>query len=243
MLSSSPQSIFCRNRWLQWCNALPKGISLAFHAFSPATAKLVGFSRNARYSGLNIGVGIGIGVAIASSLFSVYSKSWSLGIFSPLPPSTPLASAILPSEPVIPYQAGTLRVRNQTYHPIRVALLPRINETSSIANLPVELANTSDTPDSTSFMVEDIALARTAQTQYGEPIHWDFVPREGHEEGLVLAVPDGQFWVQSGDIVTAFAQDGSRRYWGPYVIGVTDTPVWDEQRGEWLLILETPFPF
>jgi hypothetical protein len=36
----------------------------------------------------------------------------------------------------------------------------------------------------------------------------------------------------------AFAQDGSRRYWGPYVVGETSSPEWNPQTQEWQLVLQ-----
>ncbi|NET50731.1 MAG: hypothetical protein F6K09_18985 [Merismopedia sp. SIO2A8] len=205
---------------------------------------------------------LGIGLAIATPSFSRLPSSYSLfsspfsrssspplaqSLQSQYPaqvPSSKISNPTSPADPAAPfpspaalYPLGILRVSNHTYHPIRVALLPRLNDpTGTIAHAVIE---TSDTPPST--------LAATSTPlntpQYGDPIHWDFVPREGYEQGLVLALPEGQFQVQPGDIVTAFAQDGSRRYWGPYMVGVTDTPVWDEATGEWALTLELPFPF
>ena len=44
--------------------------------------------------------------------------------------------------------------------------------------------------------------------------------------------------LENGDIVVAFAQDGSRLYWGPYVIGETPVPVWNKKTGEWELVLQ-----
>ncbi|MGB3493817.1 MAG: hypothetical protein WBA57_13900 [Elainellaceae cyanobacterium] len=107
-------------------------------------------------------------------------------------------------------RVGGLRVSNQTTHPLRVALLPQA-----------------------SGKAEDEGQVST----YSEPVHWDFVPGEGAAGGLVLAVPDNTLTLQPGDVLTAFAQDGSQRYWGPFVVGATSFPQWDDQSGEWSLIL------
>jgi hypothetical protein len=104
---------------------------------------------------------------------------------------------------------GSLRMSNQTDQPVRLAMLARS---------PVKGA----TDQTNSFDV---------------PAHWDFAPKEGNEKGLILSLPQGNFKLQKGDILVAFAQDGSRRYWGPYVVGETPIPVWNAQGKEWQLIL------
>jgi hypothetical protein len=70
-----------------------------------------------------------------------------------------------------------------------------------------------------------------------EPVHWDFVPQEGSSKGLILSLPTTSLQLQKGDVVVAFAQDGSRRYWGPYVVGETPMPQWDAERSEWRLVV------
>ena len=106
---------------------------------------------------------------------------------------------------------GTLRMSNQTDQPVRLALLARRSPTKG-----------SDSD---------------RQTQHQVPAHWDFAPKEGNEKGLILSLPNSNLKLSKGDILVAFAQDGSRRYWGPYVVGETDTPNWNPQKGEWQLIL------
>ncbi|MFB2975509.1 hypothetical protein [Microseira sp. BLCC-F43] len=105
--------------------------------------------------------------------------------------------------------AGTLRVSNQSTHPVRLALLPVQSNAKS-----------------------------GKQPAYGAPAHWDFAPGEGGSRGLVLALPDGNLKLNRGDVLVAFAQDGSSRYWGPYVVGETGVPLWNSQRSEWQLILQ-----
>ncbi|ARV59681.1 hypothetical protein BZZ01_14515 [Nostocales cyanobacterium HT-58-2] len=105
---------------------------------------------------------------------------------------------------------GTLRMSNQTNQPVRLALLARrsLGKGSS-----------------------------SGQTKDAVPAHWDFAPKEGSEKGLILALPNGNLELEKGDILVAFAQDGSRRYWGPYVVGETSSPSWNSQSKEWQLIL------
>jgi hypothetical protein len=105
---------------------------------------------------------------------------------------------------------GSLRLSNQTKQPVRLALLSRREQ-------PKQNPTTSN--------MENL------------PAHWDFAPQEGSEKGLVLSLPDGKLLLKKGDVVVAFAQDGSRRYWGPYVVGETPFPAWNSQKKEWWLIL------
>ena len=79
---------------------------------------------------------------------------------------------------------------------------------------------------------------RQAEKSYGKPAHWDFAPGEGGGKGLMLSLPDGKLQVKKGDILVVFAQDGSRRYWGPYVAGETASPAWNSTAREWQLILQ-----
>ena len=82
-------------------------------------------------------------------------------------------------------------------------------------------------------------LARVSKVKsYAEPAHWDFSPMEGGSQGLLLSLPQENLKLSKGDILVAFAQDGSRQYWGPYVVGETPLPVWNQQKGEWQLVLQ-----
>jgi hypothetical protein len=106
--------------------------------------------------------------------------------------------------------AGSLRMSNKTTQPVRLALLARQSSQKSA----------------------------TANKITGIPAHWDFAPQEGSEKGLVLSLPQANLRLEKGDILVAFAQDGSRRYWGPYIVGETSSPQWDSQTQEWQLVLE-----
>jgi len=79
---------------------------------------------------------------------------------------------------------------------------------------------------------------RQAEKPYGKPAHWDFAPGEGGGKGLMLSLPEGKLQIKRGDILVVFAQDGSRRYWGPYVAGETASPAWNSTVGEWQLTLQ-----
>ncbi|WP_414564506.1 MULTISPECIES: hypothetical protein [unclassified Anabaena] len=105
---------------------------------------------------------------------------------------------------------GNLRMSNRTNQPVRLALLARQSQAKNADNKHIN---------------------------YDVPAHWDFDPQEGSEKGLKLSLPNGNLKLEPGDIIIAFAQDGSRRYWGPYVVGETSLPEWNQQNQEWLLVL------
>ncbi len=113
---------------------------------------------------------------------------------------------------------GVLRVSNQTDYPVRLAFLAATAPTkfSSVPGL--------SSPSSRPYSVQ--------------PAHWDFAPGEGGSQGLIVSLPNGNFQLKKGDILVAFAQDGSRQYWGPYVVGETPLPVWNSQVSEWQLVLQ-----
>lgn len=118
---------------------------------------------------------------------------------------------------------GVLRLSNQTEHPVRVAFLARQDKPHS-SNQSARNSNSAG----------KVLLPQL----YGEPAHWDFEPGEGSSNGLILSLPAGFVRLEKGDILVAFAQDGSRLYWGPFVVGETPQPVWNQQKSEWLLTLQ-----
>ncbi len=136
---------------------------------------------------------------------------------SPAPSATPASPTVSPSTPISQGKLDAsstqnLRVSNQTEYPVRVALLPQKPGTAK-------------------------AIA-ASPNRYQQPVHWDFAPGEGKIKGLKLSLPDGTLQLQPGDVLMAFAQDGSRRYWGPYVVGQTPLPTWNSTTQEWLLNLQ-----
>ncbi|MGF1575471.1 MAG: hypothetical protein ACFCU9_05930 [Cyanophyceae cyanobacterium] len=91
----------------------------------------------------------------------------------------------------------------------------------------------------TPFPIRVVALLRAGGGVINpERAHWDFAPGEGAQEGLLLSLGDAPLTLNSGDVVVAFALDGTGRYWGPFVAGATDYPGWDPEQETWLL----PFP-
>ncbi|NUN65363.1 hypothetical protein HCU40_11500 [Pseudanabaena biceps] len=71
-----------------------------------------------------------------------------------------------------------------------------------------------------------------------EPLNWDFAPNEGGKEGLLLSLPNYKIAIGKGDVIFAFATDGSRTYWGPNIVGETDAPFWDSKNKEWSMVLQ-----
>jgi hypothetical protein len=150
----------------------------------------------------------------------------------PTPTASPLPSPIRPpaltTEPetsadsrsdktITPEQQGTLRISNLTQHPVRVALLAKYSVKYSNSN--------------------PAASTNLSKETYDMPAHWDFAPQEGSDRGLIVSLPNRNLRIKPGDILVAFAQDGSRHYWGPFVVGETALPVWNPKAAEWELIL------
>jgi len=118
--------------------------------------------------------------------------------------------------PIMAEFNGKLRVSNHSEHPIRLAL-----------RLKAEKAQ------------GDKYNEKVSQPMgYEAPAHWDFFAGEGKDQGLVVALPNRSVYLKKGDVVVAFAQDGSQRYWGPFIVGETDNPVWNDRTNEWKLILK-----
>ncbi|MBI4782162.1 MAG: hypothetical protein HY785_12695 [Oscillatoriophycideae cyanobacterium NC_groundwater_1537_Pr4_S-0.65um_50_18] len=131
------------------------------------------------------------------------------------PEASPSASPAPGTSPQSqPSSSQNLRVSNQTEYPVRVALLAQQPKAEAAEN------------------------AAKAKSRYEQPVHWDFAPGEGRAKGLKLSLPDGTLQLQDGDVLMAFAQDGSRRYWGPYVVGKTPLPTWNPTLQEWQLNLQ-----
>lgn len=114
---------------------------------------------------------------------------------------------------------GVFRVGNQTEHPVRIALLVRRSSHLPEGNAAKKAA------------IEPSVFS-------SEPVHWDFAPGEGERSGLVLSLAEGQLRLGRGDVLVVFAQDGSQRYWGPYVVGETPLPYWNAERQEWQLLVQ-----
>jgi hypothetical protein len=182
---------------------------------------------------------IGMSIALLAGLF--------LGRFeititngSNLPSNLPEPATVLPPIPPVSPTArsGTDLANQPKSEPIPTPPEPDAENNSSIpANAKavgtLRVSNRTEHPVRVALLTK-----RQAKKSYGKPAHWDFAPGEGSGKGLMLSPPDGQLKVKQGDILVVFAQDGSRRYWGPYVAGETASPAWNTKAGEWQLVVQ-----
>lgn len=109
--------------------------------------------------------------------------------------------------------------------------------TEPLPEKPVAYANQLRVSNRSTYPIRVVLLPRQQATEE-QRFHWDFAPTEGNEEGLLLSRPTGQLQLKTGDVLTAFALDGSRRYWGPYIVGETKLPTQAASAPEWQLILK-----
>lgn len=108
--------------------------------------------------------------------------------------------------------------------------------TQPLPEKPAAVLNQLRVSNRSIYPIRLVLLPRKSMAE-DQRFHWDFAPAEGNKEGLVLSRPTGQLQLQTGDVLTAFALDGSRRYWGPYVVGATKLPTQETPTSEWQLIL------
>lgn len=143
---------------------------------------------------------------------------------SPIAPPSPVASpsvSIAPSPSVTPSPSPVV-TPSPAPAPASAATLRRGN---------LRVSNQTDHPVRVALLPQ-----QSGSSSFGKPVHWDFAPQEGSGKGLRLSLPDSDLSIREGDIVVAFAQDGTRRYWGPFVVGKTDLPTW-EANG-WQIVLQ-----
>lgn len=135
----------------------------------------------------------------------------------------------------------TYSSRQATPVPATSPPIVQIEKPQQTPSKPAPVANGLRVSNQSTYPVRVVLLPRNTksdnQAKYHEPVHWDFAPSEGSQAGLILSLPDGNLRLQTGDILMAFALDGSRRYWGPYSVGETAAPAQSSQSGEWNLTL------
>lgn len=85
-----------------------------------------------------------------------------------------------------------------------------------------------------------LVLLSRAQTKQPTRFHWDFAPNEGAKDGLSLSLPQQPLQLQPGDVLMGFSLDGTRQYWGPYVVGTSEGPTLRDDQQEWDLVLSSP---
>lgn len=163
--------------------------------------------------------GIGLGLSRFRISLETDPNTASLPVMEPpSPPPATTAKKLTPGLSATP--AASLA---QKLDPVQVAARQGNLRVSNPTEHPVRVA---------------LLSRQIAQKTYGEPTHWDFSPMEGGTQGLMVSLPQGGLKLKKGDILVAFAQDGSRLYWGPYVVGETPAPIWNAQKAEWQLILQ-----
>jgi hypothetical protein len=112
---------------------------------------------------------------------------------------------------------------------------PSLNKSSKLAAIAgqgtLRVGNLTDHP------IRVVVQARVNSAQ-SEPVNWDFAPGEGGTQGLQLSLPQDRVKLNKGDIIFAFATDGSRAYWGPNVVGESGSIAWQSDRREWSFILK-----
>ncbi|MBC7971572.1 MAG: hypothetical protein H7Z11_15860 [Verrucomicrobia bacterium] len=161
--------------------------------------------------------------SVTESIKAVGKNSTPAPTATSLPPQT----SIQPTEAAVQMNGtagirqGVFRVGNPTNYPVRVALLSR--------KTPVQTERAKGKSQS---------AEAGDQPLYELPAHWDFAPEEGGRQGLLVSLPDRALKLKKGDVLVAFAQDGSGRYWGPYVVDETAQPLWNAKAVEWRLILQ-----
>lgn len=155
--------------------------------------------------------------------------------------ATAPAAEVLPAEvsPVSPAASGVAVPAPQAPVPVFTDAMPGLGERAG--QKPAASGSTGQlrAGNRTEHPVRLVFLGRqSGSSAYGEPAHWDFAPFEGGSKGLILSLPQAELALKPGDILVAFAQDGSRHYWGPYVVGQTRVPVWNPRAKEWQLVLQ-----
>jgi hypothetical protein len=177
-------------------------------------------------------IAIGMSIVLMAAVFSrrvEITISNSSNLPNNLPPTAtvlPLATTASPNKAIPPKPKPT----STPVEPEEISnssIPPNIEATGTL-----RVSNRSEHPVRVALLAKG-----QAEKSYSKPAHWDFAPGEGGGKGLMLSLPEGQLKIKQGDILVVFAQDGSRRYWGPYVAGKTASPAWNNKAGEWQLVL------
>ena len=166
----------------------------------------------------------GLGLGLLQFTVSIEPQSPDTSSLPEIEPPVKKAEKLAPTLPTVsPELATPVASPSKSPDPAAVAARQGALRVSNPTEHPVRVA---------------LLLRQTQSKAFGEPAHWDFAPMEGGRQGLLLSLPKGNLKLSKGDILVAFAQDGSRQYWGPYVVGETSFPVWNPQKAEWQLALQ-----
>lgn len=173
-------------------------------------------------------------VGVFFLMLALVLQRWQITIsFEPLEPQATLPLASSPISPPVTRSAESSFTESQPQPSVTSAAKPAVELPPGV----LRLSNQSEHPIRVAFLAKGQANKSNQQPVYDKPAHWDFEPGEGSSSGLILSLPAGFVKLEKGDILMAFAQDGSRRYWGPYVVGETAQPAWNKEKKEWQLVL------
>lgn len=167
-------------------------------------------------------------VVMMAALALAIGSLWFAASRSVVPTVAPIALEELainppPASPAAPSALAQATATNQKGNAKGATTWQGTLRVGNVSDHPVRLA---------------LLLQTTNPKGFENPAHWDFDPGEGSTQGLVLSLPQRTLKLKQGDVLVAFAQDGSRRYWGPFVVGETPVPSWSTKAKEWQLLLE-----
>jgi hypothetical protein len=178
-------------------------------------------------------IAIGLSIALMAAVISRRVEI-TISNSSSLPNNLPRTATVFPPATT----ATPNRVIPAKPKPKLISVEPEEVKNASSIPANVEATGTLRVSNRSEHPVRVALLAKgEAEKSYSKPAHWDFAPGEGGGKGLMLSLPQAKLKVKQGDILVVFAQDGSRRYWGPYVAGETASPAWNNKAGEWQLVL------
>lgn len=178
-------------------------------------------------------IAIGLSIALMAAVISRRVEI-TISNSSSLPNNLPRTATVFPPATT----ATPNRVIPAKPKPTSIPVEPEEPKNASSIPANVEATGTLRVSNRSEHPVRVALLAKgETEKSYSKPAHWDFAPGEGGGKGLMLSLPQTKLKVKQGDILVVFAQDGSRRYWGPYVAGKTASPAWNTKTGEWQLVL------
>lgn len=183
-------------------------------------------------------IAIGLSIALIAAVISRRVEI-TISNNSNLPNNLPRTATVFPlATTATPNRAIPNRAIPAKPKPTSIPVEPEELKNASSIPANVEATGTLRVSNRSEHPVRVALLAKgETEKSYSKPAHWDFAPGEGGGKGLMLSLPQTKLKLKQGDILVVFAQDGSRRYWGPYVAGETASPAWNSKAGEWQLTL------
>ena len=179
-----------------------------------------------------------LGVCLVASLFANVQIEVNRGVPPTVSPPAPPQSD---RSPIASPQPSQVPMDPPSPLPTPSDATPSVASVEQLPAIGITAQGDLRVSNRTNYPLRVVLLNQQAledKTTFGQPVRWDFAPGEGEAKGLILSLPNQTLKLQPGDVLAAFAQDGSRRYWGPYVVGKTSMPVWNAEPSEWQLILQ-----